>query len=211
MTTNKRDWRGYFDVTGIDPRLIIQVAYSGSRPQGLGYLHSKPGGLTEADLNEIMERSEKWGRGSIDIDYLNGRSMKFHIHRDVDTGRMYFNLDWYDHGREATEWLVREIDLPNVEPAINKARAEKAELEAEWVALQERSARLCLQYAAERNGIVCDADVDAIYRAAEQPMYDGWCYGNGMARENGWLSWDSKSRTHTLTDAGRAILNQAEG
>jgi hypothetical protein len=126
-TAYKPELRGWIDVTEIDPRRFIQIAYSGSAPQGLGFLHHEPGGLDEETLDKILNSSR---RGRIDIDYLNGRSMKFNLIEYE--GRRYFDPDWYDHGRESTKHLVREAGLPDVEARIQKAEAEKEELKREW-------------------------------------------------------------------------------
>lgn len=135
------DTRDLIEVTEVDSRLIIQVAYSGSRPQGLGFLHVRPGGLDEKTLNEIIARSHtEIRKGEVHLDYLHGRSMQFHIRVDSETGKKYVGLDWYDHSREATKHLVRECGVPDVEARIAAAEAGKAEQEREWAEQKEREA-----------------------------------------------------------------------
>lgn len=203
------DFRGYIEVTEIDPRLLVQVAYSGSRPQGLGFLHARPGGLDEATLNAIIERSQKGTRpGEISLDYLHGRSMKFDVRVDVETNKRYIDLDWYDHGREATKHLVRECGLPEVEARIAKAEAEKDEKQREWEARQESAARGLVKALAERGGRASSHDEPfaSYYRLSEgDPVGEAWTYGREPAVERGWVSVDREWREYTLTDAGRAL------
>jgi hypothetical protein len=199
-----RDWRGYIDVTDIDLRLLVQVAYSGSRPQGLGFLHAKPGGLDEETLNEIVAQSET-GRGEIHLDYLHGRSMKFNVRKDRETGRRYVDLDWYDHGRRATEHLLREVGLPNVEEAIAKAAAEKDEKEREWQAKQEAGAKVGIAFLEKEGGHVA-RDHEAIrdwFKGDESsPAYKLYDALNDACSLK--LA-DYRDGGYALNDAGRAF------
>jgi|HubBroStandDraft_6_1064221.scaffolds.fasta_scaffold248888_1 hypothetical protein len=203
------DLRGYIDVTEIDPRLLVQVAYSGSRPQGLGFLHARPGGLDEATLNAIMEDAEKsFPRpGEINLDYLHGRSMKFHV-RVVDE-RKYIDLDWYDHGREATKHLVRECGLPDVEAKISKAEAEKAEQAREWQAKQARAARAFVKLVADRGGRILRTEepIKNYYLLPENdPVGEAVSYGREPAIKAGWISTDETWSQYSLTPLGRAQI-----
>ena len=209
-----KDFRGYIDVTEIDPRLLVQVAFSGSRPQGMGFLHHRPGGLDEETLNEIMKSSESgYRKGEIDLDYVHGRSMKFHVRFDPDTGKRYIDLDWYDHGREATKHLVRECNLPDVEARIAKAEAEKAEKEREWEERQDRAARILVRLMGERGGRANakEPPFSTYYSLPEDdPVSEAWSYGRNPAVKAGWVKVDAEWREYTLTDAGRALLTQQE-
>ena len=211
MSEKARDWRGHIDVTDIDPRLLIQTAYMGSRPQGLGFLHHKPGGLSEDELSAIMERSENaasdYNRGSIHIDYLNGRSMKFNVRFDRKTGRRYIDLDWYDHGRSATEHLLREVGLSDVDKAIAKAAAEKEELKREWRAEQEAGAKVAVSFLVEQGGQASSshpAITAWLKEVGEGPSYH-LQRGLDAARELGLIQW--RDGEYALTDAGRSYAS----
>lgn len=204
------DFKGYIEVTEIDPRLLVQVAFSGSRPQGLGFIHHRPGGLDEETLNEIIERSkEARVPGEIDLDYVHGRSMKFHVRVDAETGKRYIDLDWYDHSREATKHLVRECGLPDVEARIAQAEAEKAEKEREWAARQDKAARALVKIMSERGGRAnALAPPFSTYFTLPDtdPLCEAWMYGRQPAVKAGWVTVDRDWREYTLTDAGRALL-----
>lgn len=201
--------QGYIDVTEIDPRLLVQVAYSGSRPQGLGFLHAKPGGLDEATLDSIIKSANEstYRPGEIDLDYLHGRSMKFHVR--VHEGRRYIDLDWYDHGREATKHLVRECGLPDVEARIAKAEAEKDEKERQWQARQDNAARSLVRILSERGGranALEEPFKTYFSRPEGDALGEAWTYGRQPAVKAGWVATDRDWREYTLTDKGRALL-----
>lgn len=196
----KADRRGQFNVTGIDPRLIIQAAFTGSRPQGLGFLHHQPGGLSEDEMAAVSKPGHD---GSIHIDYLRGRSMKFHLRRDRDSGEMFFDLDWYDHGRRASEQLMRDICLPDVEAAIEAARAGKKAKEDEWLAQELEAARSAVGFIAagqtSRPDGYCNFE-------EKDPRYTAWAYGTDRAIREGWVAQSEDYRTYSLTPAGAALL-----
>lgn len=203
------DLRGYIDVTEIDPRLLVQVAYSGSRPQGLGYLHAKGGGLDEETLNAIIARSEgEYRKGEINLDYVHGRSMKFHVR--FENGRRYLDLDWYDHGREATKRLLRECQLPDVEARITKAEAEKDEKDREYDARQDKAARLLVGMVAERGGRAARDDFGKTYEMPENsPIVEALYYGVERASANGWITLSKGCREYSLTEAGKSLMTVA--
>lgn len=204
------DTRGYIEVTEIDVRLLVQVAYSGSRPQGLGFLHAQPGGLDEATLNEILERSQQERtKGTIHLDYVHGRSMKFHVMVDEATGKKYVDLDWYDHGRESTKRLVRECQVPDVEARIAAAEAGKLEKKIEWETKQDTAAKSLCRMAVESGGTVySDREPFAEYFKLKEgdPVYDAWAFGRQWAVDKGWMKASKDRQAYTLTDEGRAAV-----
>jgi hypothetical protein len=209
------DLRGYIDVTEIDPRLLVQAAYSGSIPKGLGFLHHRDGGLDEETLNEIIRRSEEGAmgtprRGEINLDYVHGRAMKFHVR--VQDGRRFIDIDWFDHGREATKHLVRECQLPDVEARIAKAEAEKAELAREHQARLEKGARFLIGILAEKGGRARrdEEPLDGAHRLRDgDPALEAMYYGVERALEHGWITVSEDCREYTLTQAGRSLLSVA--
>ena len=200
------DWRGYIEVTELDPRLLVQVAYSGSRPQGLGFLHARPGGLSENTLNEIMAVAEENG-GQVYLDYLHGRSMKFYILKDKEMGKSYIELDWYDHGVEATKRLVRECGLPDVEARIAAAEAGLADKVREWEEKQERCARIFVRLLKAHEGKLSmnEPPLRGYYRLNEDdPIALAVAYGRSRVLENGWAA-SPDYRNFTLTEKGRNL------
>lgn len=85
---------------------VIAKAYDLSAPQGLGFLHFKPGGISEDELSGILARvdeAETTYHKRIRLDYVEGRAVKLTI--DYDEGSQQWRIDgdrWYDHG--AAEW-----------------------------------------------------------------------------------------------------------
>lgn len=132
----KRDWRGYIDVTAIEPETLIRNAYELSKPQGLGFLHAKDGPLSDDEISAIMERYA--GRKVIHTDYVNGRAMKFSINTDPDTNSRYIGSKWYDHSEWHVLELLRMSGHPEPEAALARANAENEILAAEYEAELER-------------------------------------------------------------------------
>ena len=87
------------DVSHLDVRKLVRAAYDNSRPQGLGFLHAKDGTLTDEEVDEIVQSD-----GTASMDYVNGRSCKFHIYADGD--QRYINKSWYDHTDEQLQTVL---------------------------------------------------------------------------------------------------------
>ena len=130
------DHRGQFDITDIDPLLIIRTAFDMSVPQGMGILQHRSGGIGASEMARYIAR-DVWG--SYHVDYMRGRSMKLHFRADRETKRLYFDIDWYDHTRDQAEELMRLIKLPDVENQIIRAREEREAQRLEWQEEQQHS------------------------------------------------------------------------
>lgn len=97
------------DITGCDLRVLIAKAYELSAPQGLGFLHSTQGPLSEATIDEIIVRGKDGGFGPVDMDYVNGRSVKLRTaERD---GKWYMPRRWYDHSEHQLSELCAAIGV----------------------------------------------------------------------------------------------------
>lgn len=88
---------------------VIAKAYELSQPQGIGFLHAKPGDIPADVLQQILDRTDEaktdWGK-LIRLDYVQGRAIKLGIHFDVDAGSYYLEdtgNGWYDHSDE--QWV----------------------------------------------------------------------------------------------------------
>lgn len=195
------DRRGQFKTTAIDPRVIVKAAFSASRPQGLGMLHHRPDDLTEAELDTVMAIYRR--DGTIRIDYLRGRSMKFDLFYDAETADFYFDLDWYDHGRHAAEQLMRNVDLPDVDRAIEEARAGKKAIKEEREARHIAAAKTAL-------GLVADGNAKAPEffwkRQPDDPIYQAWAYGADLAVDKGWLIVGADHLSFAVTVEGHEAM-----
>lgn len=88
---------------------VIAKAYELSQPQGMGFLHAKPGDIPDDVLQQILDRSDSaqfdMNRG-VRLDYVQGRAIKLGIHFDADAGSYYLEdtgHGWYDHSDE--QWV----------------------------------------------------------------------------------------------------------
>ena len=88
---------------------VIAKAYELSQPQGMGFLHAKPGEIPDDVLQQILVRSDAGDnqyRKAIRLDYVQGRAIKLGIHFDADAGSYYLEdtgHGWYDHSDE--QWV----------------------------------------------------------------------------------------------------------
>jgi hypothetical protein len=96
------------DITGADLRAVIQAAYKLSEPQGMGFLHAKPGPLTEAEVDAILARGTP--AHPVNMDYINGRACKFYV--QVSEGVTQIASRWYDHTDDDTAALLKAIGTP---------------------------------------------------------------------------------------------------
>lgn len=119
----------YRDITGADLKAVVKAAYDLSVPRGLGFLHAREGGLSDADAQEIVDRN-KSGFAAITMDYVHGRACKLSVYRR--NGKLFIPARWYDHSPEAMERLLAAIgkpdapeveDMPEPEPTVVAATA----------------------------------------------------------------------------------------
>lgn len=124
-----RDWRGYIDVTDLDTRKLVGKAFDLSAPQGLGQFSHKPGPLSDQELDELMGYFATSGK--ISLDYVRGRSLKFHIYTDTATDKRYISAFWYDHSPEDVSDLLALCGMADPEEAVKRALRAQAERNAE--------------------------------------------------------------------------------
>ena len=95
-----------FDETKVDD--VIRAAYDLSTPQGLGFLHARPGGLDDETIARIKESES--GLYAASMDYVHGRAVKLTIRRDGDI--CYIPADsWFDHSLDHLRELAKRADL----------------------------------------------------------------------------------------------------
>lgn len=201
------DWRGYIEVTEVDHRLLLKTAYRLSSVSGLGVLHAKPGELDAESIDEIIAR--KTGAGNVTTDYVHGRAMKFTIRADKETGKSYLNLDWHDHGREATKRLVRECGVPDAEARIADAERGADEKAAEWRVKYIAAAVTLLKIVSDMGGTISRFDSplsDWHRRSEDDPLEMAGSIGNSYCNNAGYLQASQDYKTFTITDAGREFL-----
>ena len=95
------------DVTGVDLVKLAQKAYELSSPQGMGFLHFAPGGLTEEEAQSLVNKDDRWG--PLSMDYVRGRSIKLHVRRD--NGKLVLPDSWYDHTDSQYKELLEEVGV----------------------------------------------------------------------------------------------------
>lgn len=100
---------GQIEVTGVPLAALVRAAYRPSRPQGLGFIHYQDGDLTDAEVAEIIERDKESPHIAVSMDYVKGRSCKFHVRRDGK--RLFIGNSWYDHSTEQLKSLLSVVGL----------------------------------------------------------------------------------------------------
>lgn len=116
----------FMDVTGIDLRELVKLAYDGSVPVGLGFMHAKAGSLTEDEISGIVDRGAKDPLCWVDMDYVIGRCCKMSVFRFQSSSTDGLTEDsklmqvyWYDHTNADYVALLNalgvEINLPTLE------------------------------------------------------------------------------------------------
>jgi len=125
----------YIEIPADKLRDAIKIAFELSSPQGLGFLHHRPGGLEEEVVDEIVNR-EGTGHIAASIDYVHGRSCKFTVFRGGDYGnhndRLYIRSSWYDHGDYALEQLLTRIGVDDPAGKIAAAQAAQRAENEKW-------------------------------------------------------------------------------
>lgn len=136
---------GYIDVTDVPLAALIRAAYSPSRQQGLGLfdLSGASGGLTDDEVAALISRSIDDPMMAVSMDYVNGRSVKFHVKRFGD--RLGIWHRWYDHSESQLGALLDQVGLGA--GALDRA---KAAYDAE----NDRLRRIALEYLSSRGGVV---------------------------------------------------------
>lgn len=97
------------DVTGIDLKKFVQEVYALSVPVGLGVLHARPGGLSDADAQEIIDRESDDGHIAASMDYVHGRQCKMTVFRK--NGRLEIPQQWFDHTPQQLGELLKRCGV----------------------------------------------------------------------------------------------------
>lgn len=93
------------DITSVDLKKFVKEVYALSSPAGLGFLHFKPGELSDEAAQAIIDRGDECIAAS--MDYVNGRQCKMTVFRKPD-GKLEIGDNWFDHSTgQLTDLLER--------------------------------------------------------------------------------------------------------
>jgi len=95
-----------FEESKIDD--VLRAAYDLSAPQGLGFLHVRPGGLDDETIARIKDSGI--GLFAARLDYVHGRAVKLTVRRDGDVCHIPAD-HWFDHSLEDLRELAKRADL----------------------------------------------------------------------------------------------------
>lgn len=95
----------FVEITGCDLPTLVRAAYDLSRPQGLGFLHARPGPLDDETVKEVIS----YGNDNIalNLDYVRGRACKLVVWRKGE--RLFTRLHWFDHSSYDLDDLLKAI------------------------------------------------------------------------------------------------------
>jgi hypothetical protein len=100
----------YYDVTDIDLCLLVKKAYDFSKPQGLGFLHYDPTGLTDAEARALIGEETHNRYSIVNLDYVKGRACKFIVFtRPEHPGRRFIKASWYDHTEDQLIGMLKSL------------------------------------------------------------------------------------------------------
>ncbi len=84
------------DISRVDLKEFAKKVYELSVPQGYGFLHAKPGPLSDEVAEELVNRYKKTNHGvALSMDYVSGCACKMTVFRENENLTIHDN--WYDH------------------------------------------------------------------------------------------------------------------
>jgi hypothetical protein len=177
---------GMIEVTGVDLAALVRAAYAPSRQQGLGFFdaNGKASGLSDEVVNEILERGRDDRLNAFTIDYLNGRSVKFHVRRSGE--RLFIQNRWYDHSDHELAALLEQVGLSS--DLIQAAREDE-------IAHRSKVKEVALSYVRERGGEFRQNRGLRVLPTEEEKVPDD-------VEEGLWIACVDKGLTETYCDDG---------
>lgn len=94
------------DITGVMLPEFVKEAYNKSGAQGLGVLHYTSKGLSNSEVNEILD-APSFGSVVLSMDYVKGRACKMSVFKEGDS--IYVNYPWFDHTHEDFIALLKAV------------------------------------------------------------------------------------------------------
>lgn len=89
------------DIKGISKAAVLAALYNASRPKGMGFLHAKPGDMSEAEAAKLLKEQTYF-------DYLRGRVMKVDLSGDELEERLYDRDNGYGAAYHAIAHLLKK-------------------------------------------------------------------------------------------------------
>ena len=96
------------DITGVDLVRFVKEVYALSVSQGMGFLHARPGNMSNEDVVALVNR-EKTPDVALDLDYVQGRACKMTVFRNGD--RLEIDDKWFDHTDAELAELLRRFGI----------------------------------------------------------------------------------------------------
>ena len=97
------------DVTAAPLLDLVKAAYDLSKPQGLGFIHARPGDLSDKDAQDIIDY-EKPGSGiAARMDYVHGRACKLTVYKK--DGKHFIQKPWFDHSDTQLAQLLSNVGI----------------------------------------------------------------------------------------------------
>lgn len=111
MTVDEHLAQGWTEVTHLDLPTLVQRAFDLSRAQGMGWLHYRPADrMTREQAEHFIARDADDARFAVQLDYVDGRAVKFKVWRaSDDRTRLFIEPSWYDHTDEQRAALLAPI------------------------------------------------------------------------------------------------------
>jgi len=95
------------EITGADLVKLVKTAYDLSKPQGMGFVHYKPGPLPDSEARDLVKVE---GEVAVSLDYLHGRACKMNVWRKE--GKLFIEDKWFDHKDAQLKELLKRIGKP---------------------------------------------------------------------------------------------------
>ncbi len=96
------------DITSVDLKKFVKEVYALSAPAGLGFLHFKPGELSDEDAQAVIDRGDD--RIAASMDYVNGRGCKMTVFRNPH-GKLEIGDSWFDHSPHQLDDLLERCGI----------------------------------------------------------------------------------------------------
>lgn len=96
---------------------LVRAAYDLSVPVGLGFLHFRPGPMTDDLLRQVLAQVKDavdYSTAILYMDYVAGRCCKFGVFTEQETGRFYIENPWFDHTEEQFDELCNRAGVSRV-------------------------------------------------------------------------------------------------
>ena len=180
---------GMIDVTDCDLTVLIRAAYSLSRQKGMGTLDplGRIGMLSDGQVDEIIDRGKIDPLNAVSIDDLNGRNVKFYVHKADD--KLFIDNAWPEHSDHELAVLLTQAGLSG--DVIETARTDYAAHEDDCIAKAMRALK------------EADGTLEEDWRPDHQPFNDDIALGLDAARQRGLVNGEDTAHGKLWTVASK--------